>query len=184
LLIAFGFFSMGCALTWAYFEITPNLDFTTMTLVRATQTFALAFLFVPTSTIAYATLPKEQNADASALYVMFRNIAGSIAISLATAFVRDQSQVHRGLLVHNMTDLNRGFQQTLQSVQQTMLQLGRPPGSVHQEALGWMNQTLNAQASFLAYMDIFAVCAVAAFLVVPVCFLFAPTKGGGGAPAH
>ena len=45
--------------------------------------------------------------------------------------------------------------------------------------------SLNSQASILAYTDVFAICAILAFCVVPVCFLFRGSKaGGGGAPAH
>jgi hypothetical protein len=35
---------------------------------------------------------------------------------------------------------------------------------------------LTLQASILAYIDVFAVTAAAAFLMVPVAFLFRPTK--------
>ncbi len=183
-LIGFGFFTMGCALSWAYFNITPELDFYHLALIRVLQTAALAFLFVPTSTIAYATLPKELNADASALYVMFRNVAGSVAISLVTAYQREAAQTARADLVHNMTPLNPGYQQTLAQVQSTLELMGRTTAQAQHQALGWMNQMLNGQAAILSYMDIFAVCAIASFLVVPLTFLFAPTKGGGGAASQ
>ena len=68
----------------------PQVDFTTLALMRAAQTVGLAFLFVPNSTIAYSTLPKELNTDASALYTMFRNISGSVGISLSTAMVAER----------------------------------------------------------------------------------------------
>ena len=146
-IIAFGFFFMGCALSWAYFMITPGLDFYTLALIRVTQTAALAFLFVPTSTIAYSTLPKEVNNDASALYVMFRNLAGSIGISLVTAYQRESVQTNRALLVHNLTPLNPAYQQTLAQVQSSLEAMGRTHAVAHQQALGWMNQMLNGQAA-------------------------------------
>ena len=46
-------------------------------------------------------------------------------------------------------------------------------------ALGMINGMLNQQAAVLAYMDVFELCAVIAFLAVPVTFLFRPTKAGG-----
>ncbi len=184
-IIAFGFFVMGCALSWAYFMITPGLDFFTLALIRTAQAAGLAFLFVPTSTIAYSTLPKEVNNDASALYVMFRNLAGSIGISLVTAYQRESVQTSRALLVHNLTPLNPAYQQTLARVQSSLEAMGRTHAVAHQQALGWMNQMLNGQAAILSYMDVFAISAIAAFAVVPLAFLFAPTKAGGrGAPAH
>ena len=62
---------------------------------------------------------------------------------------------------------------------------GWNPADIAHTAQGIMNQTLNTQASILAYTDVFAICAILAFAVVPVCFLFRGSKaGGGGAPAH
>ena len=48
-----------------------------------------------------------------------------------------------------------------------------------------MLQTLNLQAAVLAYRDVFAYCAIGAFCVVPLVFLFEartsrPGGGGGG----
>ena len=58
------------------------MDFWTLALFRAFQTVGLAFLFVPNSTLSYSTLPRSLNADATALYSMFRNISGSIGIAV------------------------------------------------------------------------------------------------------
>jgi len=50
-------------------------------------------------------------------------------------------------------------------------------------AMGLINQTLTTQAAVLAYRDVFIWCAVLAFAVVPLTFLFKPgVFGGGGAP--
>jgi MFS transporter, DHA2 family, multidrug resistance protein len=184
-LITFGFFSMGCALVYAH-DLVPNVNFMTLALMRAGQTFALAFLFVPNTTISYSTLSKEQNTDASALYVMLRNIAGSIGISLATAMLTSRTQVRRAYLVDNLSPLDRGYQNTLASITNTLKAQGWPPAQLHQTATGLLNQTLNTQASILAYTDVFAMCAILAFCIVPITFLFKGSKahGRGGAAAH
>ncbi len=48
--------------------------------------------------------------------------------------------------------------------------------------MGLALTTLNQQAAVLAYRDVFAYCAIAAFCIVPVTFLFEArtTKSGGG----
>ncbi len=40
-----------------------------------------------------------------------------------------------------------------------------------------MNQTLNAQAAILSYTDVFGVCALPAFAVVPVVLPFPQLEG-------
>ncbi len=71
-LLAFGFFILGCAALYAH-RLTPDLDVRTMATWRAFQTVGLAFLFVPNSTLSYSSLPRSLNADAAALYAIFRN---------------------------------------------------------------------------------------------------------------
>jgi MFS transporter, DHA2 family, multidrug resistance protein len=44
--------------------------------------------------------------------------------------------------------------------------------------MGLINTTLNQQAAVLSYMDVFELCAVIAFLAVPLTFLFRPTRAG------
>jgi DHA2 family multidrug resistance protein len=83
-LIATGFSSWACALIYSS-NLTPDISFTRLALMRAFQTAGLAFMFVPISVIAYSSLPRELNGDAAALYTMFRNVFGSIGISTSTA---------------------------------------------------------------------------------------------------
>jgi len=79
--VAFGFFALGCSAVIAH-RLTPQMDFWTLASFRAFQTVGLAFLFVPNSTLSYSTLPRSLNADATALYSMFRNISGSVGIAV------------------------------------------------------------------------------------------------------
>ena len=184
-IIGFGFFALGCALLYAH-TLTPNVDFDTLALMRAAQTFGLAFLFVPNSTITYITLPRELNADGSALYVMFRNVAGSIGISLATALVTQRTQANMAHLVQYMTPLYQPYNAALAQIENALRDMGHAASTLHQAAEAQMFLQLQTQASILAYTDVFALCAIAAFCIVPLTFLFGPSKAGGGrgAPAH
>jgi DHA2 family multidrug resistance protein len=179
--IAIGFLLLGGSLVYSH-GLTPGIDFKTLALMRAAQSFGLAFLFVPISTIAYSTLPKELNGDAAALFTMFRNLAGSIGISAATALITQRTQVRTAHLVDNLNPFNQQYNQLVDRQAQTMLSQGFPPGEVHQRAVGWVYTTLQTQASVLAYMDVFALCAILAFCVVPLTLLFKTPKISG-APA-
>ena len=183
--IGFGFFTLGCAYSYAH-GVTPDATFTTLALMRATQTLGLAFLFVPTSAIAYSTMPRALNGDASSLYVMLRNVAGSIGISLATAGITERTQVRQSYLAENLNPFNPAFNAYLAQTEQTLRSMGRAAGQVSGEAMGMALQTLNQQAAVLAYRDVFAYCAIAAFCIVPITFLFEArtTKGAAGGGGH
>ena len=80
-------------------NLVPELDFYHLVLYRAAQTAGLALLFVPISTIAYATVPPELNGDATALFTMARNVFGGIGISVSTALVTEHLQIRQSYLV-------------------------------------------------------------------------------------
>ena len=185
--IAFGFFVMGCSLLYSH-RLVPNLDFWTMAKMRAFQTAGLAFMFVPISTIAFATLPRTSNADGSALFTMSRNYFGSIAISGATAIVQDRTQVHQAHLSIHTSMLDLGYVSTMQRVQGDLLAQGRAAATTAEAATGWLYQQLHTQAAVLAYSDVFLATAILSFLIVPICLLAgrksAAQGGAAPAPAH
>ena len=184
-IIGFGFFTLGCAYGYAH-GVTPDATFTTLALMRATQTLGLAFLFVPTSAITYSTMPRALNGDASSLYVMLRNVAGSIGISLATAGVTERTQIRQSYLAGHLNAFNPAFNDYLAHAEQALLGMGRSAGQVTNQAMGLALQTLNLQAAVLAYRDVFAYCAIAAFCIVPVTFLFEArtTRGASAGGGH
>ncbi|MGH6801414.1 MAG: DHA2 family efflux MFS transporter permease subunit, partial [Methylocella sp.] len=96
-IIAAGFFIMGCAFVYSS-KLAVDIDFKTLVIMRSAQTAALAFLFVPIATITFATLPRELNGDATALFAVFRNVFGSIGVSVATAMITERTQVHQSYL--------------------------------------------------------------------------------------
>jgi DHA2 family multidrug resistance protein len=184
-LVMTGFVLLGLALVYSA-GLTPDVDFRTLTLMRIAQTVGLAFLFVPISTISFATLPKEQNSDAAALHTMFRNVAGSVGIAVATAMVTTRTQVRMAHLAPHLTPLDQGYVQTLQQHTQTLIAQGHSAASAATTATGMIYQTLRTQSSVLAYSDVFWFCAIMAFCAAPAALLFTGSKGGRGprAAAH
>ena len=95
--------------------------------MRSAQTAALGFLFVPISTIAYLTLPLRYRSDGAALFSMFRNVFGSIGISLSSAEVTQRTQIDQAQLSKFMTPLHAGYNEYMATAQATIMALGRRP---------------------------------------------------------
>ena len=183
-IIAFGFAFLGCALVYSA-HLVPSVDFRTLVTYRAGQAAALAFLFVPISVVTYQTLPKELNADGSALFAMMRNVMGSIGISCSTALVTERTQIREAHLVHWMTPFHQPFNNYNAHTRMVLRQLGRPPANIASGVNHRIYQQFTEQASILAYNDAFTTFALVCFAVVPFCWLLKGKKGGGGgAPAH
>jgi DHA2 family multidrug resistance protein len=179
-IIAFGFILIGCSYFYSSLIVVPTVTFSTLVYTRIFQVLGLAFLFAPVSTIAYTTLPRALNNDASSLFVMARNIMGSIGISLATAGITERSQTHLSYLQPFMTPLYQPYVQLEQRIRATMTSLGYGAGQISRMLPGLIDQMLQGQASLLAYRDLFVYCGVAAFCVIPLTLLFSPSKAGGG----
>src|ERR1043166_7147094 len=65
-MIGFGFTVLGLSM-WYFGSFDPGVDYAHEAWARAIQGFGLAFLFVPTSQLAYSYLPKNKNNKASSL---------------------------------------------------------------------------------------------------------------------
>jgi DHA2 family multidrug resistance protein len=178
-----GFFLMGCGLLYSR-SLTPTIDFLHLVMIRASQAMPLAFLFVPASVLAYQTLPRQMQGDATALFTMFRNVIGSVGISLATAGITSRTQVHMAYLAQHLSPSSAVFRNTLAQFTASVRGVGIVAGAATQTAMGQLYQTLIAQASLLAYMDVFKYFALLAFAFVPFTFLFSSVKKAGGPGAH
>ncbi|HXY57860.1 MAG TPA: DHA2 family efflux MFS transporter permease subunit [Methylocystis sp.] len=182
ILIFIGFLCMGASFIYSM-SLSLQIDFKTLVTMRAAQTFGLAFLFVPISTIAFTNIPRQLNGDATALFVMVRNVAGSIGISIASAMVLRQSQVHQAYLSQWTTPSHQPYNEFVNTYQQALIAMGRTAGAAHVEAVGRVYQDYQQQAATLAFIDVFLVSALVAFTVAPFCFLLSSRKGGGGPSA-
>ncbi|WP_459177023.1 DHA2 family efflux MFS transporter permease subunit [Ewingella americana] len=183
LIIAFGFFLLAASFIYSG-SLTPNVDFATLVMYRSAQSLGLGFLFVPLTTIAFVTIPQRLNADAAALFTMFRNVAGSIGISLSTAGVTERTQAHSAHMVHNMTPLNERFNQAVSHSAAAIRDYAHIVGDPMQIATVRMYQEMISQSRILAYIDVFSYCAIVAVILIPFCLLLSPVKSEGNAGAH
>ena len=182
-IIAIGFFIMGCSLIFSS-KLVVDITYLRLVMIRGSQTVGLAFLFVPISTITYATLPRELNGDATALYSMFRNVAGSIGIAASTALIQQRAQVHQSYLSDWATPYYQPFNQLISRYQAALQAMGHVASAAHDLALGHAYQMFRAQVEVMAYSDVFLFCSILAFLMVPFCFFLSPIKGGRGGGGH
>ncbi|AUP76845.1 hypothetical protein CWS02_17995 [Enterobacter sp. EA-1] len=112
-------FASAASFWWSR-TLTPDIDFETLMLFRSAQSIGLGFLFVPLTTIAFITIPRQLNADAAALFTMFRNVAGSVGISLSTAAITERAQAHSAHLAEHTSPFSEPFQQALRASAQAI----------------------------------------------------------------
>ena len=183
-ILTFGFLVLGSSMLYSR-TLAPDIDFSHLMFIRITQSLGIGFLFVPLSILAYGTLPRALQQDATALFTMFRNVLGSVGISVATALITSRTQAHMAYLGYHTSHANPNFRDTLSQITRAIQGLGSTAAVAAQKAFGQAYQTLIAQSAFLAYKDVFLYCALLAFAFTPLTFLFSGVKKAGGSPgAH
>jgi MFS transporter, DHA2 family, multidrug resistance protein len=183
-LVMTGFVLLGCALIYSH-RLVPDIDYLSLVKMRSFQSLAIGFLFVPITTLAYLTVPPRLNDDASALFTMFRNVAGSIGISLSTAMIRERAQARMAHLSEHMTTLSQNYNDALQRNAHAITAMnGTPMAAAMQTATGRLYMTFVSQSTILAYIDVFAILAIFCFACAPMTLFFSPAKASGGAGGH
>jgi DHA2 family multidrug resistance protein len=161
----------GAALAGALFfseNLVPGLDFFHLALFRASQTAALALLFVPISTAAYVTLPNSEHGDAAALFTMARNVFGGIGISVSTALITNHEQIRQQYQIEHLSPTNQPYNVLLQNLQAAGQSLGQTAEAARQMAPGQVFQILQGQNAVLAYNDVFFISGLLALLLIPI----------------
>jgi MFS transporter, DHA2 family, multidrug resistance protein len=151
-------------------HLTLGIDFGTAAMLRVYQTVGLAFIFIPSNTLAYVGVPRTQNNQVSGMNAFVRNIGGSIGIAIISTFLSRLEQKHQTYMVANARPGNPAFD----SLVKTMSGDGS-----HQIAYARIYRMVQAQATTLAYVDIVTIMAIVVACLIPLVFLM---KRGGPPP--
>jgi MFS transporter, DHA2 family, multidrug resistance protein len=145
----------------------------------------LPLVFLPIMAASYDGIPPHKTDQASAMINAARNTGGSIGISLFSNVLTHREQFHQSRLIEHAIPSSVQYQDTLQQATNYFAAHGTLPAQVHQQAIDWIGQQVQAQASFLAYMDAFWVLMVVALAAVPLALTLRKVKLGATAPmAH
>lgn len=158
-MIALGFAIYAVGFFWSGWNLNLGVDFAFLTKMRILQVVGLPFIFISLTTASYFGIPKEYNNQVSGLINFARNLGGSILISLAGAFVTENQQFNRQVLVQHLPPSGQALQS---SVKTLTAQLGGYSGPANSEpaALAWIYKQMNIQAGMLAYVHIYYLLAL------------------------
>jgi MFS transporter, DHA2 family, multidrug resistance protein len=141
----------------------------------------LPLVFLPIITASYEGLPPGKTDQASALLNAARNTGGSIGISLANNVLWDREQFHQSMLVGQAPPSSVQYQDTLHQMTNYFLAQGSSLWEAKQQAIQWIGQQVQAQASYLGYMDVFWLLMVISLLAVPLALTLRKSKLNGPA---
>ena len=151
--------------------LAPDMSFDWFVWARVYQMAGIPFLFLVITSYSYVGLPWGKSSQASALINVARNLGGSVGISAVQTLLAQREQFHQSRLAANLFPSSLAYTHTLKLALAYFEQHGSSAAEAQRQAIAWIGQTLMNQATFLAYIDVFAALALFALLLVPASFL-------------
>jgi len=141
-----------------------------------TQGFGLGFIFVPLSTITFASLAARYRNEGTALFSLMRNIGSSIGISVVMTYLAQRTQANHAAFADYINPFNLALRQ---AVEADAYNLTTPQG------LAAINGEVTRQAAMLAYLQDFRLMMWITLIAIPlVVLLRAPVKQAAASGAH
>ena len=154
-------------------QYSLTMDWRPIVWVGVVQGVGLGFLFVPLSTVAFATLPPSMRAEAAGIFSLLRNVGGSIGISLVVTVLDRMTQTVHASLAAQLTPFNPALH--LPAIRQLW--------NIHTATgLATLNQEVTRQAAMIAYLDDYKLMMVVTLAAVPMLLLLRRARPAGGAP--
>jgi MFS transporter, DHA2 family, multidrug resistance protein len=168
IMMGFGFASTSAALYFMATHLNSGIDFGTAALMRVLQTAGLAFIFLPSNTLAYVGIPREQNNQVSGMNAFVRNIGGSIGIALLSTMLTRVSQQNQNTLVRHTYTGNPAFQSLVNGISRSLQNSGVEAAAATQQAYARVMAMLQGQATALAYVQVITLMAIVVGCLIPL----------------
>jgi MFS transporter, DHA2 family, multidrug resistance protein len=163
-------------------NVYGDLGFWYMARLRMLFGIGLPMIFVPIMTASFDGIHPSKTDQASAIINAARNTGSSIGVSIVSNVLTHREQFHQSRLVEQVIPSSPQYQDTLQHVTNYFTANGSSLAQAHDQAIQWIGQQVQIQASFLAYMDAFWVLMLISLSAVPLALTLRKIKLGG--PVH
>jgi len=182
-LIATGFLLFSLAGFWMG-RLTLNISQWSELTPIVLSGVASGMIFVPLSTTAMATLRNEEIGNASGLYNLFRNVGGSVGISMMNTTISRHSQIHRAELAQYMS--HGGVFDAAWARLHALMSSSAGPHLADLRTYALLQRALDQQATVFSYVDDLRYLALLSLLCAPLVFLVhsAKAKAGAAPSAH
>ena len=157
---------------WQMTVLTLDSSAFSIGLAGFIQGIGMGMLFVPVSTLAFATLERRFVTEAASLFHLMRNVGNSVGISVVVALLARNTQTYHAVLsehINPFSESARAFAESLGALN---------PAA----ALGLIEREIGRQAAMAGYVDDFVAMAWVTAAVMPLVFFLRKPKQMQAAP--
>lgn len=170
-ILIFAGLSLTAYSLWQMTGFSPQMDWRPLVVSGVVQGLGLGLVFVPLSTLAFATLEPRMRAEAASLFSLVRNIGSSVGISIVATMLAHNMAAARSDLVAKLSPFNQNLDGLLGSAADLPTTLAQ------------LNAQVQVQAAMVAYVDDFLLMFWLTLAAIPLIFLLRRPAPRAGAPA-
>lgn len=156
---------------WQMTSFNLQMDYWPVITTGAMQGFGMGLLFVPLSTMAFATILPKVRADATAMFSLVRNMGQGIGISLVSAVLTSMMQVNHAELAERLNFSSLAVQTQMPGLLSGNLQ-----------TMAMVNGLVQQQSAILAYLDDFWLMMLLSIGSIPLILMLRGPKKDKAAP--
>jgi MFS transporter, DHA2 family, multidrug resistance protein len=175
LLIISGFalFSVSCLLNG---YISPDTAGPQLVLPQLVRAAGQPLIVVPLSVLATSSVSYLQVPDASCLFIVFRNLGGTIGVSLLSTFTTFREHYHFQTISDQLTVSSNSVQDWIRNSAEVFVAKGASDDQAISRAQAMLQTIVRHQAYTMAYSDCFFVMGIALFICVILTITFKKGK--------
>ncbi|MEO8803886.1 MAG: DHA2 family efflux MFS transporter permease subunit [Rudaea sp.] len=170
----FAFIVFGATSLW-FARFPSNASFAQLALPRLVMGIGIACFFIPLNQVILSGLKPDEIASAGGLSNFFRTIAASFSTAVTVTLWQHRSEYHHAVLAEHLTAANPATTSYLQHLQSM--------GASAERAWALINSIVTRESLTLAVNDVFLLCAILFFAMIPVVWMAKPPFGNDGAAA-
>ena len=174
-LLAFGIVICAYA-THLMSQFNLQAGFATVIWPRLVLGIGMGFLFIPLTTLTFATIKKENMGNATAIFNLLRNLGGSFGVAFVTTILSRRAQFHQSHLIEHLTPFDIPYQITSQQSAQILDYRGFESSLSQYGGLGVIYKELLRQASMMSFNDAFYLTALLMISILPLVLLMKRPK--------
>ena len=173
-LILFVGLMISCVALWQMMNFDLSMGVGPFITSGIIQGLGVGLLFVPLSTLAFATVPPHLRPEGSSVYTLVRNLGSSVGISIMNGLVVANTQTMHSSLAAKIIPSDPVVRATLPR----MFDPATPAG------ITALNAEVTRQAAMVAYVDDFRLMFIITIACMPMLLLMRKPRPVGGEPIH
>jgi MFS transporter, DHA2 family, multidrug resistance protein len=182
-MLAIGLAIGGLTLWWLG-QLNLNAGYWDLVWPQFLQGAGMALLFVPLTTVAMATIPRERMGYATSLFNLMRNIGGSVGIAITGTILQRQRQSIGASLGTHVSAYDPVTQSMFDQIRNGLIAAGADVVTATERTYAVMHGMLVQQASMVSFVTLFRLLGLVFLAMLPLVLIMRrPQRVAGPPPA-